>query len=74
MLKEMIRRNLLDFGAQQEFGNFSGHNKWTKAANKILVEISTAACGVELLNRYVSATSAYRLKMEQLNKVLKQER
>lgn len=66
MLKEMMSRNLLDLGAQQEFGNVTGRSAISKAINKTMVEISVAARGVELLNRYVTAVSGFRLKKAQL--------
>lgn len=66
MLKEMMSRNLLDLGAQQEFGNVTGRSAISKAINKTMVEISVAARGVELLNRYVTAVSGFRLKKAEL--------
>lgn len=65
-LKEMMSRNLLDLGAQQEFGNVTGRSAISKAINKTMVEISVAARGVELLNRYVTAVSGFRLKKAEL--------
>lgn len=66
MLKEMMSRNLLDLEAQQEFGNVTGRSAISKAINKTMVEISVAARGVELLNRYVTAVSGFRLKKAEL--------
>ena len=66
MLKEVMSRNLLDLGAQQEFGNVTGRSAISKAINKTMVEISVAARGVELLNRYVTAVSGFRLKKAEL--------
>ena len=66
MLKEMMSRNLLDLGAQQDFGNVTGRSAISKAINKTMVEISVAARGVELLNRYVTAVSGFRLKKAEL--------
>lgn len=66
MLKEMMSRNLLDLGAQQEFGNVTGRSAISKAINKTMVEISVTARGVELLNRYVTAVSGFRLKKAEL--------
>ena len=66
MLKEMMSRNLLDLGAQQEFGNVTGRSAISKAINKTMVEISVAARGVELLNRYVTAVSGFRMKKAEL--------
>lgn len=66
MLKEMMSRNLLDLGAQQEFDNVTGRSAISKAINKTMVEISVAARGVELLNRYVTAVSGFRLKKAEL--------
>lgn len=66
MLKEMMSRNLLDLGAQQEFGNVTGRSAISKVINKTMVEISVAARGVELLNRYVTAVSGFRLKKAEL--------
>lgn len=66
MLKEMMSRNLLDLGAQQEFGNVTGRSAISKAINKTMVEISVAARGIELLNRYVTAVSGFRLKKAEL--------
>lgn len=66
MLKEMMSRNLLDLGAQQEFGNVTGRSAISKTINKTMVEISVAARGVELLNRYVTAVSGFRMKKAEL--------
>ena len=68
MLLEMTRRNLLDLGAQSDFGEFKGGNAVMKKINKGMNWIGGAARGVEVVNRYVSAVSAYRLMEAKLKK------
>lgn len=66
MLLDMERRNLLDLGAQADFGSFRGNNAVLKALNKGMTEIGYAARAVELANRYVTATAAYRMMKTKL--------
>ena len=66
MLLYMERRNLLDLGAQQEFGSFTGDSAWHKKANKVMTSIGVAARGVEILNRFTAALAAYRLQKQKL--------
>lgn len=66
MLLDMERRNLLDLGAQADFGSFRGNNAVLKALNKGMTEIGYAARAVELANRYVTATAAYRMMKAKL--------
>lgn len=68
MLLDMTRRNLLDLGAQSDFGEFKGGNAVMKKINKGMNWIGGAARGVEIVNRYVSAVSAYRLMEAKLKK------
>ncbi|WP_289168934.1 PLxRFG domain-containing protein [uncultured Parasutterella sp.] len=68
MLLDMTRRNLLDLGAQSDFGEFKGGNAVMKKINKGMNWIGGAARGVEVVNRYVSAVSAYRLMEAKLKK------
>ncbi len=66
MLKDMSQRNLLDLGAQSDFGEFKGSEGWMKALNGAMNEIDVATRGVEFANRYVSAVAAYRLMTNKL--------
>ena len=68
MLSLMEKRNLLDLGAQQEFGSFTGDTALSKAANKVMTEIGVAARGVEILNRFTVALAGYRLQKAKLIK------
>lgn len=68
MLEEMERRNLLDLGAQQEFGSFIGDNAFSKAVNRVTTEIGVATRGVEIMNRFAAALSGYRLQKARLIK------
>ena len=66
MLLDMERLNLLDLGAQADFGSFRGNNALLKMANKGMTELGYLARSVELANRYVTATAAYRMMKTKL--------
>ena len=66
MLLDMERRNLLDLGAQADFGSFRGNDWLRKTMNKTMTEVGYAARAVELANRYVTATAAYRMMKTKL--------